>query len=150
MKPFIPKKTKAVEWADRYHAIDMMKVIRKGYPTDEREKARLMAEERAGVERVNRLLRDISATGAKALHMAAYVIASMEDMAHRNKELETLLSMLPSDKSPSAAISELGMMLADLNEPVIDRIEAAMLNAPELFQKEWLNDPLQDFTEEFE
>lgn len=148
MKPFQSKKT--AEWQDRYHALDMIGIVRKGYPADEREKARLMAEERSGVRHVNRKLREILRTGAKALHTAAYVIASVEDMAHRNKELATLLSMLPSDKSPSAAISELGMILADLNEPVIDRIEAAMLCTPELFNQEYLNDPLQEYIETFE
>jgi hypothetical protein len=42
------------------------------------------------------------------------------------------------------------MMLTDLNEPVIDRLEAAMLCTPELFNKEYLNDPLQEYVETFE
>ena len=148
MKPFQSKKT--AEWQDRYNAIDLLDIIRKGYPTDERGKVRLMDEERSGVNHVNRKLREIFSTGAKTLHMAAYIISSIEDMRYKNKDIERLLAALPSDKSPSAGISELGMMLADLNEPVIDRLEAAMLCTPELFNKEYLNDPLQEYVETFE
>ena len=148
MKPFQSKRS--TEWSDRYNAIDILDIIRKGYSTDEREKARRMSEERAGVDHVNRKLREIASTGAKAIHMAAYVISSIEDMAHKNKDIGYLLASLPGDKSPSAAISELGMMLADLNEHVIDRLEAAMLCTPELFNKEYLNDPLQEYVETFE
>lgn len=148
MKPFQPKRS--TEWQDRYNAIDILDIIRKGYPSDEWEKARMLSEERDGVDHVNRKLREIASTGAKAIHMAAYVISSIEDMAHKNKDIGYLLASLPGDKSPSAAISELGMMLADLNEHVIDRIEAAMLCTPELFNKEYLNDPLQEYVETFE
>ena len=148
MKPFQSKKSS--EWQDRYNAIDLLGIIRKGYPTDERGKIRLKDDERSGVNHVNRTLREIFSTGAKTLHMAAYIISSIEDMSYKNKDIELLLAALPSDKSPSAAISELGMMLADLNEPVIDRLEAAMLCTPELFNKEYLNDPLQEYVETFE
>jgi len=148
MRPFQSKRS--TEWSDRYNAIDIIDIIKKGYPTDEREKARRIGDERTGVDHVNRKLREIASTGAKAIHMAAYVISSIEDMAHKNKDIGYLLASLPGDKSPSAAISELGMMLADLNEHVIDRIEAAMLCTPELFNKEYLNDPLQEYVETFE
>ena len=148
MKPFQSKKSS--EWQDRYNAIDLLDIIRKGYPTDERDKIRLKDEERSGVNHVNRTLREIFSTGAKTLHMAAYIISSIEDMSYKNKDIELLLAALLSDKSPSAAISELGMMLAELNEPVIDRLETAMLCTPELFNMEYLNDPLQDYVETFE
>nr|DAZ06974.1 MAG TPA: hypothetical protein [Caudoviricetes sp.] len=148
MKPFQSKRSS--EWSDRYNAIDILDIIKKGYPTDEREKARLTDEERCGINHVNRKLREIFSSGAKAIHMAAYVISSIEDMAHKNKDIGYLLASLPGDKSPSAAISELGMMLAELNEHVIDRIEAAMLCTPELFNKEYLNEPLQEYVETFE
>ena len=148
MKPFQYKRSS--EWQDHYNAIDLLDIIRKGYPTDERGKIRLKDDERSGVNHVNRTLREIFSTGAKTLHMAAYIISSIEDMSYKNKDIELLLAALPSDKSPSAARSELGMMLADLNEPVIDRLEAAMLCTPELFNKEYLNDPLQEYVETFE
>lgn len=148
MKPFQSKKS--AEWQDRYNAIDLLDIIRKGYPTDERGKVHLMDEERAGINHVNRKLREIFSTGAKTLHMAAYLISSIEDMRYKNKDIDILLAALPSDKNPSATISELGMMLADLNGPVIDRLEVAMLCTPELFNKEFLNDPLQEYVETFE
>ncbi|WP_195286833.1 hypothetical protein, partial [Parabacteroides merdae] len=78
MKPFQSKKSS--EWQDRYNAIDLLGIIRKGYPTDERGKIRLKDDERSGVNHVNRKLREIFSTGAKTLHMAAYIISSIEDM----------------------------------------------------------------------
>ena len=150
MKPFQSQKEKQAEWQDCYYADELIQVIRKGYPTDESEKSNMRFKERMGVTHINRLLRDIANNAAKAIHTAAYVISSVEDMSFQNRDLRLLLSTLPTDKSPSATLSELGMMLADLNEPIIDRIEAAMLCTPEFFNKKFLNDPLQDYVEEFE
>ena len=150
MKPFQSKSDKQIEWQDRNHADDLIEVIRKGYPIDKREKANLVFKERMGVTHVNRLLRDIANNAAKAIHTASYVISSIEDMSHQNKDIQLLLSALPYEKSPSAAISELGMLLADLNGPIIDRLEVAMLCTPELFNNDYLNFPLQEYVEEFE
>lgn len=150
MKPFIPQNKRSVAWKDKANAQDILHILRKSHPSDTCEKENRMFCERMGVTHVNRTLREIARTGAKAIHTAACLLASIEEMSRTDRDLAELLSRLPTDKSPAASISELGMLLAEIDEYTLDRIEAAMLCSSELFNNDFLCQPLQEQLEYFE
>lgn len=148
---FQPKKYKQVEWPELSEALEIMKMIRNGsIQLGSEQVARQIVDERTGFNHVNRTLRDIYRTGAKTLHMASFLISSIEDMSLKNEDIRLMLSSLPIKNSASACVSELGMLIAELDEHVIDRIEVSMLCSHELFNDQYISGPLNEQIEAFE
>ena len=102
-----------------------------------------------GVVRTMNLLREISRKGTKALSMASFVLSTLERMCSYDPGLNLLLAELDCDQSPAAYMSSVGMMLSELDEYKLSRIETAVTACHELFDRESLDQPLDEFVEGF-
>lgn len=127
-----------------------MEILRKGYPLDGIEQSERLSNDMRGVFRTMNILRDISRKGANALSMAAYVFSTLERMRSGNPVINLLLAELGCDQSPAAYMSSIIMKISELDDYKLSRIETAITNCHELFDIDSLDQPLDEFVNEFD
>ncbi|WP_195375365.1 hypothetical protein [Parabacteroides leei] len=141
-------KKSAPYWNDLEEAKGIMIVLQQTMPADINQYADMFCKDQDGVNKVINLLREISQKGTHALHIASYVLSSLQNMRHSNREIDMLLAEIDCDKPTPAYMAEVGMLVSQLDCYKVERIKTAVTYCHELFERDYLDVPLKEFINE--
>ncbi|WP_195373002.1 hypothetical protein [Parabacteroides leei] len=136
-------------WPALEEAKNTMSTIHKGYPRNTDMLPGIKDSEKRGSNHVIAILREISVKGANALLIASYVLSNLDTLRRSSPVLDTMLAEIEADKNLAAYMSEVGILLSKLNSYKIERLETAIIYCHELFNRENLDCPLEEYLDEF-
>nr|DAZ04534.1 MAG TPA: hypothetical protein [Caudoviricetes sp.] len=141
-------KKSAPYWSSLEEAKGVMTILQQTMPADINQYADMVCKDQEGVNKVVNLLREISRKGTRALHIASYILSTLQEMRHNNREIDMLLADIDCDKSSPAYMAEVGMLISQLDCYKIERIKTAVTYCHELFERDYLDIPLKEFVNE--